>query len=102
MIILIFLEEAMVNICSIKYESKPRTAEVGSLTLYFSLFLTKKGSKILFFGTPYVAGGFSRGPCRGLLSQYCGHELISNFPVVLELCIVYISNQSTFYSILFN
>ena len=49
MIILIFLEEAMVNICSIKYESKPRTAEVGSLTLYFSLFLTKKKAQKSFF-----------------------------------------------------
>lgn len=78
----------MVNLCSIKYESKPRTAEVGSFTLYFSLFFNKekKGSKILFFGTPYVAGGFSKGPCRGLLPQYCGHELISKFPVVHELC----------------
>ena len=36
-IILYFPEEAMVNICSIKYESKPRTAEVG-VTLYFSVF----------------------------------------------------------------
>ena len=60
MIILIFLEEAMVNICSIKYESKPRTAEVGSLTLYFSLFLTKKkkAQKSFFSGRHMWLEGF--------------------------------------------
>ena len=50
----------MVNLCSIKYESKPRTAEVGSFTLYFSLFFNKekKGSKILFSGRHMLLEGF--------------------------------------------